>query len=280
MSSQKSREIKRILVALDGSSTSRHVLETAAKLAAGYRAELVGLYVEDVNLIRMAELTFAQEVGMFSGTRRRLEVRQVERGFRGQARRVRQALETAAKRAHVDWSFRVGRGMIAAVLLSAAAEADLVILGRWSQSLAPRKRLGSTARSILAEGTQLTLLLQPPMQPGQPVTIIYDGSTNSQKALAVTARLMQDEGGFATVLILAGGTERAEMLQQQVAELSDRHELETKSRWLTNPTISRLAHFIKSRGFRLVVLSETNTLSRDAILSLLDEVDCPVLLVR
>jgi riboflavin biosynthesis pyrimidine reductase len=170
--------------------------------------------------------------------------------------------------------------MIAAVLLSAAAEADLVILGRWSQSLPSRKRLGSTARSILAEGTQLTLLLQPPMQPGQPVIIIYDGSTNSQKALAATARLMQDEGGSATVLILADGTERAEMLQQQVAELSDRHKLETKSHWLTSPTIFRLVHFIKSRGFRLVVLSETNTLSRDAILSLLDEVDCPVLLVR
>ena len=256
------------------------MLETAAELAAGFQAELVGLYVEDVNLIRVAELSFTQEVGLFSGTSRRLEIHHVERGFRSQARRARQALEAAAKSAQVDCSFQVGRGMIAAVLLTAAAEADLVILGRRSQSVIARRRLGSTARSILVEGTQLTLLLQPAMRPGQPVMVIYDGSATSQKALATTARLLREKAGTATVLILADQTDQARLLQQEAAELLTDQTLETEFHWLARPTVARLARFIKDKEFRLVVLSEANTLSREAMLRLLDEIDCPVLLVR
>jgi nucleotide-binding universal stress UspA family protein len=280
MSQQETQEINRILVALDDSPASRTALETAAEMAAGFQAELVGLYVEDVNLIRVAELSFTQEVGLFSGTSRRLEIRQVERGFRSQARRARQVLATVAKKAQVDWSFQVGRGMIAAVLLAAAAEADLVVLGRRSQSLMTRRRLGSTARSILVEGTQLTLLLQPGVGPGQPVMVIYDGSATSQKALATTARLTRDKVGTATVLILANEADRAEMLRQEAGELSARQEMETEYHWLMNPTVRRLARFINDKEFRLVVLSEANTLSRMAMLSLLDEIDAPVLLVR
>lgn len=280
MSQQETQEISRILVALDDSPASRTVLETAADLAAGFQAELVGLYVEDVNLVRVAELSFTQEVGLFSGASRRLEIRQVERGFRSQARRARQALATAAEKAQVDWSFQVSRGMIAAVLLAAAAEADLVILGRRSQPLPARRGLGSTARSILVEGTQLTLLLQPGMQPGQPVMVIYDGSATSQKALATTARLMRNQAEEATVLILADEVGQEKARRQEAAELLAGQGLETEYHWLKNPTVSRLARFIEDKDFRLVVLSEANTLSRQAMLKLLDNIDCPVLLVR
>lgn len=280
MSQQETQEINRILVALDDSAASRTVLEAAADLAAGFQAELVGLYVEDLNLVRVAELSFTQEVGLFSGVSRRLEIRQVERGFRSQARRVRQALERAAEQAQVEWSFQVSRGMIAAVLLSAAAEADLVILGRRSQPRLARGGLGSTARSILVEGTQLTLLLQPGLQPGQPVMVIYDGSAPSQKALATTARLMRDQAEEATVLILADEVGQEKARRQEAAELLADQGLETDYHWLKSPTISRLARFIKDREFRLVVLSEANTLSRQAMLKLLDDIDCPVLLVR
>jgi nucleotide-binding universal stress UspA family protein len=280
MKQQEKQEIGRILVALDDSPASRAVLETAAELAAGFQAELVGLYVEDVNLIRMAEHSFTQEIGLFSGVSRRLEIRHVERGFRGQARRARQALERVAEQAQVGWSFQVGRGMIAAVLLAAAAEADLVILGRRSQLRPARSGLGSTARSFLVEGAQLTLLLQPGMQPGQPMLVIYDGSATSQKALTTTAWLMGERAETATVLILADEDDQAELLWDEAGELLAGQGLKSEYHWLKSPTVSRLARFIKEKEFRLVVLSEANTLSRKAMLNLLDEIDCPVLLVR
>ena len=54
--------IKRILVALDASAANRTALQTAALLASELQAELQALFVEDINLLRLAELPFAREV--------------------------------------------------------------------------------------------------------------------------------------------------------------------------------------------------------------------------
>ena len=58
--------IRRILVALDASEASRAAIRSAVDLAARFRAELVGLFVEDVNLLRSAQLPFVRKVGAFS----------------------------------------------------------------------------------------------------------------------------------------------------------------------------------------------------------------------
>ena len=65
----------------------------------------------------------------------------MQRQLRAQAQRARQALALLAERSDVSWSFRVARGAIAAELLSAAAEADLTILGKTGWSLTRRRRL-------------------------------------------------------------------------------------------------------------------------------------------
>jgi len=46
----------RILVALDATEDSLTSLDLATRLAAKLRAELEGLFVEDINLLRMADL--------------------------------------------------------------------------------------------------------------------------------------------------------------------------------------------------------------------------------
>ena len=46
--------IRRILVALDASPHSQAALQAASELAAALKAELVGIFVEDVNLLHLA----------------------------------------------------------------------------------------------------------------------------------------------------------------------------------------------------------------------------------
>ena len=59
---QEEDKIQRILVALDASTDSLAALDAAAKLAQCLQAELVGLFVEDVNLLYMAGLPFTREL--------------------------------------------------------------------------------------------------------------------------------------------------------------------------------------------------------------------------
>lgn len=119
--------IRRIIVGLEPATRNRAALEAAARLAGRLEAELVGLFVENINLLHFAGLPFAREVGFASATKRDLDIEGMERSLRAQAHETRQSLAAVAARVPVRWSFRVARGSMAAELLAAAVEADLVI---------------------------------------------------------------------------------------------------------------------------------------------------------
>jgi K+-sensing histidine kinase KdpD len=121
-------KIRRIIIGLEPAPRSHATLEAAARLAAQMEAELVGLFVENINLLHFAALPFAREVGFASASRRALDVEGMERSLRGLAREARQTLAAVAGRVPVRWSFRVARGSAAGELLAAAADADLVIV--------------------------------------------------------------------------------------------------------------------------------------------------------
>ena len=72
-------KIRRIIVGLATAPRNRAVLEAAARLAGRMEAELVGLFVENINLLHFAGLPFACEVGFASATRRDLNVESMER---------------------------------------------------------------------------------------------------------------------------------------------------------------------------------------------------------
>ena len=74
--------IKQILVAVDGSPSSLSALENSVELAARLNAELVGLFVEDINLLRATQLPFTREISFFSSGLRRLEAAELERQLR------------------------------------------------------------------------------------------------------------------------------------------------------------------------------------------------------
>ncbi|HSC94158.1 MAG TPA: hypothetical protein VLC73_04260 [Burkholderiales bacterium] len=121
------KKIRRVIVGLDPLQQSRALLEAAAELAGEIQAELLGLFVENQDLLHFAGLPFAREVGFESATRRTLDVGSMERTLRALAKEARQALESVAGPTQVQWSFRVVRGAPAAELLAAAEESDLVI---------------------------------------------------------------------------------------------------------------------------------------------------------
>jgi nucleotide-binding universal stress UspA family protein len=121
-------KIERIIISLDHQPPDRELLEAAAELADRAQAELLGLFVENVDLIRFAGLPFACEVGYASAARRRLDPEAMERSLRAMAGKARSALEAAAAPASARWSFRVARGSPGEALVAAATEADLAVV--------------------------------------------------------------------------------------------------------------------------------------------------------
>jgi hypothetical protein len=117
-------KVGRIVVGLDLRERRNARLHALAKLAEQMQAELIGLFVEDIELLHLAALPFALEVGFPSAARRELDVERLTRSFEAHANELRRACDAVFGSTTVSWSFRVARGARAEQLLSAAIEAD------------------------------------------------------------------------------------------------------------------------------------------------------------
>jgi nucleotide-binding universal stress UspA family protein len=271
--------IRRILVALDTSHHSLAALEAAAELAATMKAELEGLFVEDVNLLRAAEAPAAREVRYPFIEAAKLDLARMERQLRAQAAQARRALELASKRWKIKCSFRVVRGEVAPAVLEAALGVDLLSLGKVSRPLVRRRRLGSTALAAAAQGSCCVLLMHRDAAISPPVVVTYDGSPTARRALAMATRLAQNSGRFLTVLVVADVPDEAQRLQSEASEFLRGRNILTRYRQLTGAGATALTQAVRSEGGGVLVLSST-ILHLAALQKLLDEVDCPVLLVR
>jgi len=95
--------------------------EAAARLARELEAEFLGLFVEDADLVRLASLPFAREVGLASASLLSMDLSGLERQLRAQAARVEQALQSILGPAP-GWSFRVERATPERAVEAALAE--------------------------------------------------------------------------------------------------------------------------------------------------------------
>lgn len=273
--------IRRILVALDASAQSLAALGAAANLAASLEAELVGLFVEDINLIRFASLPFARQIFYPSGAEEPLNSVSMERELRVRGERARKALATAAERAQAPWSFRIARGEVTAEILAAASEADLVFLGKAGWSPAPPMGLGSTALALVANASGALLLVQHEFCIGDPIMVIYDGSDGSQRALRIAIRLAEAGQHNLTVFLLADGAEAGEKLEAEVGHLVSGRLKRLSCRRLYSTDPHRISQAVRAEGGGLLVLGDSGpSTQEDAIQTLLGEIDNPLLLIR
>jgi nucleotide-binding universal stress UspA family protein len=273
--------IDRILVALDASPHSMAALEAAAELAEHFQAELAGLFVEDENLLRLADLPFVHEVGLYSATRRRIGGKEMERQIRVQSRRVRRAFIVTTERSRVRWTFHVARGTVLREVLNAASEADVLVLGSAGWSLLRRGRLGSTVRGILPERFGLALILKEGTYLSMPLAVVYDGSPIAERALiaAKTLRDHVDEEQMLIVLILSEDPERVQTLQRQASSHLGNGDA-VRYRSLTRANVLQLADILQAEECGTLILpARSSALQNDSLVALLEYLDLPMLLV-
>ena len=180
---------RRIVVGLDAGPRGRATLEAAAQLAARMQAELVGLFVEDIDLLHLAGLPFAREVGYPSAALRQLDVAAMERALRATAQEVRRMLAGVAGRAPLSWSFRVARGAVLAELRAAAAQGDIVV------SCAMR------------------------VTPRAPLAVLCTPATPPEQAVSAAAALADALGGAVEIVLLDGEGDTAQAWRSRARAL-------------------------------------------------------------
>jgi nucleotide-binding universal stress UspA family protein len=123
------------------------------------------------------------------------------------------------------------------------------------------------------------LLLQRDEDVKPPVLVTYDGSPVARRAIKIAAHLARRNGGYLAVLIVADTPEQEYRLQAEMADWLRRQGLLVRFRQLPEASVPVLTQAIRAEKGGVLVLSST-ILHLSPLQKLLDETDCPVLLVR
>ncbi|HUJ74384.1 MAG TPA: universal stress protein [bacterium] len=192
--------LTRILVTLHASPSSLDWLEGAAAFAQRMNAELLGLFVEDVGLLRLAGLPFAREVGTLTSRSEPLSLGEMEQRLRAQASRAREALSQVTARHRLHSTFRVARGQVIGELLAAMEGVDAAALGGWGLETAHETQLGGSAQTLIDRASRPVLMVPPSGQVAPPIGVLYDGSPRAAKALEWAEELARRLGDLVVLL--------------------------------------------------------------------------------
>jgi nucleotide-binding universal stress UspA family protein len=281
MAPQSGFDIRRIVVAIDSTSHSNAALEAAAALAAQLNAELEGVFVQDINLARLAELPVGREIQFLTGQGRDFTADALSTQNREQEITARRALAKAAGRARIAHVFRVTRGQVDVEVISAAGNADLLIIGMGARSPSGRERLGQTARAAAERAPRSVLISKPGMGTLDRPLVCYDGSEGSKRALDAAIKITGSRECDLTVLIVAETMDQVSALRQEVLDRLLVTSIQPKFLHASHPEPAQICHFAAQSGSDVLVISTDSVIVAGVErLKVLESVTCPVLLVR
>jgi len=261
---------RRILVALEAGESAPALLEAAANLAAGLHAELVGLFVEDSELLDAADLPVTRSIPSHAQAHAPLDARLMRRALRIWETKAGDALASAAERWRVKWSFRVVRGTMEEQILAEARSDDLLALGTPGKAVR-RARLAAASRAVAERAPCSVLLMQAAGGADRPVAVIYDGS---ERALATGERLARIYGRPLQVLAV-GDSEAA------AATWLERHRGGARVDPRVVDSAAEICAALKRRHPGMLVLDPEGALvGKIGLDTLLGELKCSVLVLR
>lgn len=268
----------RVLILLDGSRLSLAALEAAAEIAVARNAEVLGIFVEEINLLRTAGYGFAREVGSSSGLARPLEVAALEARMQALAEQARCSLQQTMTRRGLVQSLKLCRGRVAEEVLSLMLPQDLVVLGRVGWSSIPGTRLGSTARVLLRQAPGDVLLwAEPRLQRQNRVVVLlnHDQGAN-HRAIRVGAELARRSNQPLSVLIHSKPEDDQSVAEAMLTYLQ-REGIAARVKRISATSADATVRAIQEEGVTQLVVSRTSSLFDDqGAEALLSEMNLPI----
>ncbi len=249
--------IKRIIVNVDVGGFSLSAMESAVILASRLRADLCGLFIEDAELLELANLPFTREITLHTTQSRALSGSSIERNFIAMASQMRHTLENLAKLSDVVCSFRTIRGTRLESVIRESEDFQLILIF-------PKKRLTAPAYQDVTTSNS------------RPIVLFYDGSTQASSAVKVIKSL-NDHKTIKQLLVLATSqTAEAEILDQLSST-----DYRIKFEQVQDYHIADIINRVKKQPAGLVILPLEDILQKQlgGLKTLLDTLSCPLILV-
>ncbi|MDR4517384.1 MAG: universal stress protein [Nitrosomonas sp.] len=277
----KKIQINRILVALDASTANRNILQAGITLATRFNARLNALFIEDIDLLHLAELPFVREVVYGSSSGRAIDVAGMERSIQTQTARLRKLVEAIAQQNQIEITFDVLRGNVASTLCDASRQADLLVIGKNTQLMEKSHKIGNITRSILSTARCNLVVLQYGGNIERPVVVNFTGSEASQHALSLAIELAHEDHNQLIVLLPAVEDSKYRQLSETVGESVNDQSLNVSLIRLTSNTAEQILQVIHQFQGRILLLESGSTfLPAAQKQALITQANIPVILLH
>jgi hypothetical protein len=187
-------ESRRITLTVDAGSYSPATIDIAVAMAASMNATLQGFFIEDADLLHMADLPCSVEVVFPSAQQRRLNSGTLRQQLRQLGAQAREYLAHSAQRANVQWSFTQmsGKGSEAGLVIANAS--DHLIISRASRHPPPQHKpyamrillVGDHSPALLAA---LRALLQQMQTTAMEIVLVGAGGEGEGSTVAIDEML-------------------------------------------------------------------------------------------
>ena len=249
---------RRVLLVVEPPGIAPEPFAAMRRLAEELRAELAGLFVEDLNLLRLAALPITRETGLVSGAVRPIDVSDVERAMRLQAEQLRQRLSALAAELQLPWSFQVARGSLLEQALEMAPPADLVVLGG-------RRR--SARAAVMTPSEQI-------------VSALFDASETGFRVLKAALQLAEGRPERLMLLVPAAPEMSLEEIRRAAAERLGVTAEFPRALLVSATELQELSQQARRRHCSALVVATHSLLdARTQIRALLEALECPLVLV-
>ena len=277
--SNKSVLLREILVAIDTSSHSQAALEAAITLAKTMEANLQGLFVQDELWQKISKLPSTSTVNTLTGNVLPLESETLEDQVRLLRNRLRRKMEFMSRRNKVTYSWSSMQGKVEDKVLEASKNADLITIGLKGKS-ARRKRIGSSAKTIIQEADKPVLVLKEGLHIGTNLTVVYDASKESQKGIRLALKIAEKNNSSINVLVVDNNPDALDQRNKELENLVDGTSVSVNVELMENTDLGSFLNSINKQHSGLLIIPKSQPFLTKALETVLLHINCPLLMVN
>lgn len=214
--SAPARQAARIVIALESATQDLTVLDILRCMIGESLPELLGLMIEDDELLGLARSRLAREV-MLSGATRPLDRTALRRQLRARSGALRKRFESAAAQYGMRSQWQLGCGDMFVELETQAQRTETLAVNMAAATARPMS-LWSRAFRHLGTGRVRTLLLaREGWRTGSHVLVVATAGADVERLLAAALTLARHSGSTLGVLLVGEPADRDETLRRIAA---------------------------------------------------------------
>lgn len=271
--------IKKILVAMDSSRHSEAALEAAVAIAKALEANIQGLFVHDEKWMQICRLPSTTQVNKLTGEIEPLGIDKLEEQIKRLEERIHRRFEQISRRHKLSYSWKSMEGEVEQKLLEASGEADLITIGMKGEFFTGRKKLGSTAKTIIEKSPKPVLILQEGLKIGQSIIALDNGTELSLRGIKLALSLAEKNESKLFILKVDKKPENTEW-KREIENLIQNTPVKVEAHLLNKINFETLLNIVNRQYGGLLIIPK-NGLFADtlAVEKLLYNITNPILLI-